>query len=166
MTLRRKNQMALGIVMLILLLLLDFTFTGIIRQAAEKTDRERMLLNLSRAVVSINGEAQSLSAIAGNWAFSDVTWNYMHNKDSHYVTNTLNRAVLTDIGISSIILVDKDNSVRLFKQPYQIIDHAEVMNTENRRFSNEYAIIRILDAFHDDTGAPRRAVDKDGKLFT
>lgn len=115
MTLRRKNQMALGIVMLILLSLLDFTFTGIIRQAAEKTDRERMLLNLSRAVVSINGEAQSLSAIAGNWAFSDVTWNYMHNKDSHYVTNTLNRAVLTDIGISSIILVDKDNSVRLFK---------------------------------------------------
>ncbi len=115
MTLRRKTQMAMGIAMLVLLLLLDLTFTDILRRAAEKTDRERMQVNLSRVVVSINGEAQSLSGIAGNWAFSDVTWNYMHTNDSNYVTKTLNRSVLTDIGVSSIILVDTDFQVRLFK---------------------------------------------------
>lgn len=115
MTLRRKTQMAMGIVMLVLLLVLDLTFTDILRRAAEKTDRQRMQLNLSRVVVSINGEAQSLSGIAGNWAFSDVTWNYMHTKDSNYVTKTLNRSVLTDIGVSSIILVDTNYEVQLFK---------------------------------------------------
>jgi len=107
--------MALGVSLLVLLLLLDITFTGFLRRSAEQTDRERMALNLSRAVVSISGAAQTLSAIAGNWANSDVTWEYMRGENPNYETTILNRDVLTEIGISSMIFVDNDHRVRLFK---------------------------------------------------
>ena len=115
MTLRRKTQMALGVTLLVLLLLLDLTFTDYLRKSAEQTDRERMALNLSRAVVSINGAAQTLSAIAGNWAYSDLTWEYMNGRNPSYETTILNRDVLTDIGISSMIFIDNNRIVKLFK---------------------------------------------------
>lgn len=115
MTLRRKSQITLGIILLVMLLLLDLTFTNLMRRAAEQTDRERISRDLSRAVVSINGAANTLSAIAGNWAHSDAAWDYMHGTNPNYVDTTLNRDVLTKIGISSMIFIDKENSVKLFK---------------------------------------------------
>ena len=115
MTLRRKTQIALGITLLLLLLLLDLTFTNFLRQSAEQTDRERITLNLSRAVVSINAEAKTLSAIAANWAHSDATWNYMNGHNPNYASEILNRDALTEVGISSMIFIDNGNMVRLFK---------------------------------------------------
>lgn len=115
MTLRRKTQVTLGILMLLLLLVLDWTFTSFLRQSAEQSDKERILQNLSRVSVSVNAEAQTLAAIAGNWAYSDSTWNYMRTMNSDYVLKVLNRDVLTDIGISSLIFVDNQRDVVLFK---------------------------------------------------
>ncbi|NLD05545.1 MAG: hypothetical protein GX672_06590, partial [Synergistaceae bacterium] len=115
MTLRRKTQIALGITLLLLLLLLDLTFTNFLRQSAEQTDRERITLNLSRAVVSINAEAKTLSAIAANWAHSDATWDYMNGRNRNYASQVLNRDALTEVGISSMIFIDNGNMVRLFK---------------------------------------------------
>ena len=115
MTLRRKTQIALGITLLLLLLVLDLTFTSFLRKSAEQTDIERIKLNLSRAVVSINAEAKTLSAIAANWAHSDATWNYMKGRYPNYATDVLNRDVLTEIGISSMIFIDNGRIVRIFK---------------------------------------------------
>ena len=115
MTLRRKTQIALGITLLLLLLLLDLTFTNFLRRSAEQTDRERITLNLSRVVVSINAEARTLSAIASNWAHSDATWNYMNGRNPNYASEILNRDVLTEVGVSSMIFIDNGNMVRLFK---------------------------------------------------
>jgi len=115
MTLRRKTQIALGITLLLLLLMLDLTFTSFLRKSAEQTDIERIKLNLSRAVVSINAEAKTLSAIAVNWAHSDATWNYMNRRNPNYAAEVLNRDALTEIGISSMIFIDNGNMVRLFK---------------------------------------------------
>ena len=108
MTLRRKTQVTLGILMLLLLLVLDWTFTSFLRQSAEQSDKERILQNLSRVSVSVNAEAQTLAAIAGNW-------NYMRPMNSDYVLKVLNRDGLTDIGISSLIFVDNQRDVALFK---------------------------------------------------
>lgn len=115
MTLRRKTQIALGITLLLLLLLLDLTFTNFLRRSAEQTDRERITLNLSRVVVSINAEARTLSAIASNWAHSDATWNYMNGRNPNYASEILNRDALTEVGVSSMIFIDNGNMVRLFK---------------------------------------------------
>ncbi len=115
MTLRRKTQISLGITLLILLLMLDLTFTNFLRRSAEQADIERITLNLSRTVVSINAEARTLSAIAANWAHSDATWNYMRGHNSNYASETLNRDALTEVGISSMIFIDNSNMVRLFK---------------------------------------------------
>ena len=115
MTLRRKTQISLGITLLLILLMLDLTFTNFLRRSAEQTDRERITLNLSRAVVSINAEAKTLSAIAANWAHSDATWDYMNGRNANYAAETLNRDALTEIGISSMIFIDSGNMVRLFK---------------------------------------------------
>lgn len=115
MTLRRKTQIALGITLLLLLLMLDLTFTSFLRKSAEQTDRERITLNLSRSVVSINAEAKTLSAIAANWAHSDATWNYMKGRNPNYASEILNREALTEVGISSMIFIDNGNMVRLFK---------------------------------------------------
>ncbi len=115
MTLRRKTQIALGITLLLLLLMLDLTFTSFLRKSAEQTDRERITLNLSRSVVSINAEAKTLSAIAANWAHSDATWNYMKGRNPNYASEILNRDALTEVGISSMIFIDNGNMVRLFK---------------------------------------------------
>jgi response regulator RpfG family c-di-GMP phosphodiesterase/sensor domain CHASE-containing protein len=136
MTLRRKTQIALGITLLLLLLLLDLTFTNFLRQSAEQTDRERITLNLSRAVVSINAEAKTLSAIAANWAHSDATWNYMNGLNPNYASETLNRDALTEVGISSMIFIDNGNMVRLFKD----------FSSEDEPSSPESEFIAIFDS--------------------
>lgn len=115
MTLRRKTQIALGITLLLLLIILDLTFTSFLRTSAEQTDRERIKLNLSRAVVSINAEAKTLSAIAVNWAHADSTWNYMNGRNPKYASEVLNRDALTEVGISSMIFLDNNRIVRIFK---------------------------------------------------
>ena len=115
MTLRRKTQISLGVTLLILLLMLDITFTNFLRLSAEQGDISRITLNLSRAVVSINAEARTLSAIAANWAHSDATWNFMRGHNPNYASETLNRDALTEVGISSMIFIDNYRKVRLFK---------------------------------------------------
>src|SRR5574344_1466181 len=54
----------------------------------------------------------------------------------------------------------ENHAVRLPEQRDQLTDHAEVMGAEDRRLGNEQAVIRILDAFHDEARASRRAIDE------
>ena len=115
MTLRKKSIFINLTTLFVLLLLIDFSFTGFLRESASRADREKVERDLSRAVVSLNGEARTLSAISSAWAFSDATWNYMHGTNSGYEGTTLNRGALTQIGISSMILVNTDYMIKLFK---------------------------------------------------
>lgn len=120
MTLRKKIRIILGISMLILLLLLDLIFTGVLRTASYQASKERMTRDLTRVVGLINGEAQSLSAISATWAYSDSTWDYMQKSNENFVLPTINQDMLTEIGISSIILLDIEQKVVLQKDysPY------------------------------------------------
>jgi len=115
MTLRKKSIFINLVTLFVLLLLVDFTFTGFLRESASRADKERTERDLARAAVSLTGEARTLSAISSVWAFSDATWNYMHGTNSGYINTTLNRDALTQIGISSIILIDNDYMIKLFK---------------------------------------------------
>ncbi|MDO5563443.1 MAG: CHASE4 domain-containing protein [Synergistaceae bacterium] len=131
MTLRKKTRLILGITMLVLLLLLDIVFTSLLRKSAEVSDRDSMELNLSKAIVSINGEAEALGAIASNWAYSDFTWMFMQGKAPTYPTKVLNRDALTRIGISSMIFIGNDKQVKLFKD----YSPAEMPSTPQSEFS-------------------------------
>lgn len=115
MTLRKRSLLLHLFIMLAALLLLDFTFTDSLRKSAEQADKERISQDLARAVILINGEARTLGAIASNWAFSDATWNYMHGTNPGYPATVLNRDVLTEVGISSMIFIDKDYHIKHFK---------------------------------------------------
>ena len=115
MTLRKKSIFINLVTLFVLLLLVDFTFTGFLRESASQAGRERAERDLSRAAVSLTGEAKTLSAISSVWAFSDATWNYMQGTNSGYAATMLNRDALTQIGISSIILVGSDYKIKLFK---------------------------------------------------
>lgn len=115
MTLRRKVQLSTGFTMLLLLLLLDLTFTGLLRRSSDMADIERMSKNLTHVDISIKGEQRALSATAGNWAFSDITYKYMKGGYDGYESTFLNRGVLKDIGISSMIFLNPNHSVKLFK---------------------------------------------------
>ena len=64
MTLRCKTQLFLGMILLSVLLILDVMFTNFLITSAEQTDRERMTRDLSRTVVTLNGEARTLSALS------------------------------------------------------------------------------------------------------
>ena len=143
MTLRRKNTVVFGIMLIILLLLLDLAFTNFLRRSAEQADRERISLNLSRAVVSINGEAKTLAAIAGNWAYSDATWRYMKGRYPEYPETVLNRDVLTDIGISSMIFIGNDYKVRLFKD-FSASDEPSAPESEFKAIFDDPRNIGIL----------------------
>jgi response regulator RpfG family c-di-GMP phosphodiesterase/sensor domain CHASE-containing protein len=115
MTLRKKTLTTLIILIVVFLLLLDAVFSGILIHSAAQTDMERMQQKLSQVAVALTGESRTLSAIAGNWAFSDYAWNYMHGTNPNYESSTLNRNILTKIGISSMIFIANDHSIRLFK---------------------------------------------------
>lgn len=115
MTLRCKSQFFLGVILLSILLLLDVIFSNFLIDSAAQTDRERMSRDLSRAMVTLKGEARTLSAIAGNWAYSDKSWDYMQGTNPDYPNSYLNRSVLTEIGISSMIFLNDDYKVKLFR---------------------------------------------------
>lgn len=110
MSIKAKIQIFLGFVMLSALLLLDVLFTNFLITSAGEADRERLTRELSRTVMSVKGEERMLTAIAGNWAYSDNTWDFMNGKYPEYPKAYLNRDVLTEIGISSMIYLDKDSA--------------------------------------------------------
>ncbi|MEG1641644.1 MAG: CHASE4 domain-containing protein [Synergistaceae bacterium] len=161
MTLRRRTQLYLGITMLILLLLLDLTFTGLLRHAAEKADRERLMTALSQTSSAITAEADALSDIANNWAFSDDTCNYIKNRERSFVTQILNKEVITDIGISSVILVNDKREVILFKD----FSPTEMPSTPQSEFqaifSNKENVDAILNPNKNKNGV-RGVALKDG----
>lgn len=115
MKIKTKSQLFLGVILLSFLLLLDVTFTRFLITSAEQTDRERMSRDLSRTAVTLKGEIRTLTAIAGNWAYSDKSWLYMTGEDPSYPKTYLNRGVLTNIGISSMIFIAPDHKVKLFR---------------------------------------------------
>lgn len=115
MTLRKKTQITLIITMLVILLLMDFIFTGLLRTSAEHTDQERLVAALSKASSSVTAEARTLSDLADNWAFSDDTYEYLLHPNNHYIKKTFNKKIITDLGISSVILMNSNRQVMLFK---------------------------------------------------
>ena len=137
MTLRCKTQLFLGVILLSVLLILDILFTNFLITSAEQTDRERMTRDLSRTSVTLNGEVRTLSAIAGNWAYSDKAWDYMTGLNPDYPNIYLNRAVLTEIGVSSLIFIDNDFNVK-FARDYSAPDDSSTPESEVAAiFSNQ-----------------------------
>ena len=137
MSIKAKIQIFLGFVMLSALLLLDVLFTNFLITSAGEADRERLTRELSRTVMSVKGEERMLTAIAGNWAYSDNTWDFMNGKYPEYPKAYLNRDVLTEIGISSMIYLDKDLGVVLFRD-FSAPDDASTPQSEfNAIFSTE-----------------------------
>ncbi len=137
MSIKFKIQLFLGVVMLSVLLLLDVTFTNFLITSAGEADRERLTRELSRTVMSVKGEERMLSAIAGNWAYSDKTWDFMHGRYPEYPSVYLNRDVLTKIGISSMIYLDKNLGVVLFRN-FSASDDASTPQSEfNAIFSTD-----------------------------
>lgn len=129
MTLRRKTQLILGFTLLVMLLLLDMTFTSILRDSAKRLDQERLEQDISRAVVSIRGEAQTLSAIAGTWANSNATWQFMRGNNPTYARDMLNSEALVRLGISSMIFLDNNKYIKLF-QNYNADDESGLPQSE------------------------------------
>lgn len=136
MSLRFKTQLFLAAILLSVLLILDILFTNFLITSAEQTDRERMERDLARTVVTIRGEERTLSAIAGNWAYSDKTWEYMNGRDPDYPSTYLNRNVLTEIGISSMIYIDPDYNVKFFRD-YSAPDDASTPESELKVIFNK-----------------------------
>ena len=137
MTLRCKTQLFLGTILLSVLLILDVMFTNFLITSAEQTDRERMTRDLSRTFVTLSGEVRTLSAIAGNWAYSDKAWDYMTGHDPDYPNIYLNRTVLTEIGVSSLIFVDNDLNIK-FSRDYSAPDDSSTPESEIEAiFSNQ-----------------------------
>ena len=137
MSIKAKIQIFLGFVMLSALLLLDVLFTNFLITSAGEADRERLTRELSRTVMSVKGEERMLTAIAGNWAYSDNTWDFMNGKYPEYPKAYLNRDVLTEIGISSMIYLDKDLGVVLFRD-FSAPDDASTPQSEfNAIFSTD-----------------------------
>lgn len=134
MTLRCKTQLFLGVILLSVLLILDILFTNFLITSAEQTDRERMTRDLSRTSVTLNGEVRTLSAIAGNWAYSDKAWDYMTGLNPDYPNIYLNRAVLTEIGVSSLIFIDNDFNVK-FARDYSAPTTAPRLRARSARSS-------------------------------
>lgn len=115
MTLRRKTLLIQIAFFVALLLLLDLTFTNVLRKSAKQLDRQRMEQNLARAVVSLNGEARALYEVSELWANSDITWEYMRGVNPSFADAYLDRNIITALGISSMIFFDNEYNVRLFK---------------------------------------------------
>ena len=137
MTLKNKSQIWLGLMLLSVLLLLDVMFTRSLISSAHLADRERMERNLSRTHLALRGEVRMLDAIAGNWAYSDKTWDFMMGANPDYPETYLNRAVLTEIGVSSLIFIDNDAHV-VFSRDFSAPDDESSPESETRAISDSY----------------------------
>ena len=45
----------------------------------------------------------------------------------------------------------EDNAERLVKELHKLIDHSQIMSSEQGRFGNQDTVIGLTNAFHDDT---------------
>lgn len=115
MTLRRKTFLIQATFFLLLLLLLDLTFTGVLRKSSEDLDRQGAEQNLARAEVSLGGEAHALYVISELWSNSDSTWQFMRGGNQNFPSADLDKNIITALGVSSMIFFDNEYNVRLFK---------------------------------------------------
>lgn len=129
MTLRKKTLLTQIVFFLILLLLLDLTFTNYLRRSAEELDRHRMEQNLARAELALDGEAQALYAASEIWANADSTWEFMRGNNPSYPVDYLDRNVITMLEISSMVFFDNVYNVRLSKD-YGTLDDPSASERE------------------------------------
>lgn len=144
MTIKTKIQIFLAFILLSALFLLDVLFTNFLITSAGEADRERLARALSRTVMSVKGEERMLSAIAGNWAYSDKTWAFVNGEYPEYPDAYLNRDVLTEIGISSMIYLDKDLGVVFFRD-FSASDDASTPQSEFNAIFNTEESKRIFE---------------------
>ncbi|MCF0247238.1 MAG: hypothetical protein HUJ86_01395, partial [Synergistes sp.] len=141
MKIKTESQIFLAVILLSVLLILDIVFTKSLMQSAELNDVERITRNLQRVVVALNMGSRNLSSVAGNLACSDKAWDFAAGKDPSYPSVYLNRNILTDIGISSLIFLDNDLNV-IYKRDYSAEDDgsspeseiAVLLNDKGREF--------------------------------
>lgn len=129
MTLRKKTLLINVAFFLILLLLLDLTFTNYLRKSAEDLDRQRIEQNLARAALALDGEAQALYSISEIWANADPTWKFMRGDNPDYPVDYLDRSVIAMLGVSSMIFFDNAYNVRLFRD-YSTLDNPSAPERE------------------------------------
>lgn len=111
MTLRRKTFFIQVTFFLILLLLLDLTFTGLLRKTAGQLDKQRLENNVEQVEVALDGEAKALYAISEIWANSDAVWNFMRGDNPDYPGVALNRNIISMLSVSSMVFFDNDLQV-------------------------------------------------------
>lgn len=111
MTLRRKTFFIQITFFLILLVLLDLTFTGLLRKTAGQLDRQRLEHSVERVEEALNGEARALYSISEFWANSDAVWDFMRGNNPDYPSTALNRKIISMLSVSSMIFFDNNLQV-------------------------------------------------------
>lgn len=115
MTLRKKTLLIQAAIFIVLLLLLDLTFTNFLRRSAGQLAEQRMEQDMARAQAALDGESQALYAVSEIWANSDATWYFMSGLNQSFADTYLDRSVMKTLGISSMVFFDNKYNVRLFK---------------------------------------------------
>lgn len=115
MTLRKKTLLTRLALFVILLLLINLTFTIFLRKTSNQMDERRMEQNLARAGSALDGEAQELYSVSRIWANSDATWDFMNGNNRTFSDVNLDKSIIGTLGISSMIFFDNEYNVKLFK---------------------------------------------------
>lgn len=115
MTLRKKTLLTRLALFVILLLLINLTFTIFLRKTSNQLDERRMEQNLARAGSALDGEADELYSVSRIWANSDATWDFMNGNNRAFSDVNLDKSIISTLGISSMIFFDNEYDVKLFK---------------------------------------------------
>lgn len=115
MTLRKKSLLTRVALFVILLLLINLTFTIFLKKTSTQLDERRMGQNLARAGSALDGVAQELYDVSRIWANSDATWDFMNGGNKAFSDVNLDKSIVSTLGISSMIFFDNEYNVKLFK---------------------------------------------------
>lgn len=115
MTLRKKTLFTRLALFVILLLLINLTFTIFLTKTSNQLDERRMEQNLARAGSALDGEAQELYSVSRIWANSDATWDFMNGNNRSFSDVNLDKSIISTLGISSMIFFNNEYDVKLFK---------------------------------------------------
>jgi len=111
MSIRKKTLLAIGLTSLVLLVVLLSLVQLILLNGFNRLQEESVQRNMLRVRNVIASELDSLSAIVGDWAYWDDTYQYIQDKNQDYLVSNLNDESISNLKLNLFLFIDMNNQL-------------------------------------------------------
>jgi len=130
MNIRKKTLIVIIITFIFLIIILYIISRVILLGGFIDLEKKIVTRNVERAVNALHDDYLSLSAITGDWAPWDETYNFVQNLNESYIKDNLQKATLVNLRVNLVIFLNSSKKV-VYSKSIDLISGKDIPVLEN-----------------------------------